>query len=53
MKGIFNEYLLEHNVEHTTIIKNVDDHKSLSHINGISKYVRNNIIKNYTETKNI
>ncbi|CAL6113040.1 Conserved_hypothetical protein [Hexamita inflata] len=44
-KSIFEQTLLQNNIQHQVIIRNVNDHKSLAHINGMAAYVRKNITK--------
>ncbi|CAL6032976.1 Conserved_hypothetical protein [Hexamita inflata] len=45
-KGQFQQTLQRLDIEHRVIIKDANDHKSMSHINGVSSFVRNSIINN-------
>ncbi|CAL6035958.1 Conserved_hypothetical protein [Hexamita inflata] len=45
-KGQFQQTLQHLDIQHRVIIKDANDHKSMSHINGVSSFVRNSIINN-------
>ncbi|CAL6091360.1 Conserved_hypothetical protein [Hexamita inflata] len=45
-KGPFQQALLQNDIQHRVIIKDANDHKSMSAINGVSSFVRNSIINN-------
>ncbi|CAL6032894.1 Conserved_hypothetical protein [Hexamita inflata] len=45
-KGQFQQTLQRLDIQHRVIIKDANDHKSMSHINGMASFVRNSIINN-------
>ncbi|CAL6099701.1 Conserved_hypothetical protein [Hexamita inflata] len=50
-KGSFEQTLQQLEIEHRTVIKDANDHKSMSAINGVSSFVRNSIINNLIKQK--
>ncbi|CAL5975622.1 Conserved_hypothetical protein [Hexamita inflata] len=52
-KGPFQQALLQNDIQHRVIIKDANDHKSMSAINGIASFVRNSIINNLLKQDSI
>ncbi|CAL6016563.1 Conserved_hypothetical protein [Hexamita inflata] len=52
-KGSFQQILLQNDIQHRIIIKDANDHKSMSAINGIASFVRSSIMNNLLKQDNI